>query len=141
MQALESNRALTACNMASNSLTEYGGLAWADTLWSNKALRSLTLSDNPLGDEVAVNIAGVLAVNSTLQVPAFPCGLPCSAGASRYVYRVVGTGRISLLHSRPFSSSVSTTSLPPRSGSSSGRARSGTRARSPSSTRWKATPR
>jgi hypothetical protein len=35
-------------------ITEFGGLAWSDTLWCNHALASLILSENPLGDEVCV---------------------------------------------------------------------------------------
>eukprot|EP00961_Rhodomonas_salina_P227925 3080951-Rhodomonas_salina.1 len=56
--AMEGNRGLTSCNCTNNKISEYGGLAWADTLWTNKTLTTLLLSENPLGDEVAVNIAG-----------------------------------------------------------------------------------
>jgi hypothetical protein len=35
-------------------ITEFGGLAWSDTLWGNRSLASLILSENPLGDEVCM---------------------------------------------------------------------------------------
>ena len=36
--ALEANRCLMTCVLSENDITQYGGLAWPDTLWSNQSL-------------------------------------------------------------------------------------------------------
>lgn len=69
--------------MSNNGISQYGGLAWSDTLWGNASLAHLNLSDNPLGDEVAVNIAGVMSRNQVCAPRNPPSLAPlCPASAS-----------------------------------------------------------